>query len=215
MALKSRKLAPMLTMMLAPLLTAGFLLTSSAVLQAEEAGSSEDMVRSLKAKPVKRLTRGLGQPVDKDLVRSRGLVIEVSKKPVEEQTVEDRKEIAKIIEKHKLPSIDLTIYFDYNSAHITPDSIPTLIKLGRALTDKELQEGTFLVGGHTDARGSDEYNLTLSQKRAMSVKKFLMENFGLDYTKLVAVGYGEEMLKDEYDPESGENRRVQVTNLQH
>jgi flagellar motor protein MotB len=31
----------------------------------------------------------------------------------------------------------------------------------------------------------------------------------------VAVGYGEEMLKDEYDPHSGENRRVQVTNLTH
>ncbi|GJM03866.1 MAG: membrane protein [Rhodomicrobium sp.] len=193
----------------------GILASSVGVSFAEEAGSAEDMVRSLKAKPVKRLTRGLGQPVDKDLIRSRGLVIEVAKKKVEEQTIEDRKEIAEIIEKHKLPTIDLTIYFDYNSAHITPQSIPTLIKLGQALSNKELKGGTFLVGGHTDARGSDHYNLTLSQRRAISVKTFLTDNFGIDYTKLVAVGYGEEMLKDFHDPNSGENRRVQVTNLTH
>jgi outer membrane protein OmpA-like peptidoglycan-associated protein len=193
----------------------GILASSVGVSLAEEAGSAEDMVRSLKAKPVKRLTRGLGQPVDKDLIRSRGLVIEVAKKKVEEQTIEDRKEIAEIIEKHKLPTIDLTIYFDYNSAHITPQSIPTLIKLGQALSNKELKGGTFLVGGHTDARGSDHYNLTLSQRRAISVKTFLTDNFGIDYTKLVAVGYGEEMLKDFHDPTSGENRRVQVTNLTH
>ena len=201
------------TLMIASGMTLGLLPVAAL---AEDAGSTEDMVRSLKSAPVKRLTRGIGQPpADPDLIRSRGLVIEVAKKKVEEQTHEDRKELAKIVEKHKLPTIDLTIYFEYNSAHITPASIPTLIKLGRALTDKELKEGTFLVGGHTDARGSDDYNLSLSQRRAMSVKSFLSENFGIEYTKLVAVGYGEEMLKDPHDPESGENRRVQVTNLTH
>lgn len=182
---------------------------------AEDQSSKDEMVRALKAKPIKKLTRGLGAPIDKERIKSRGLVIEVAKKKVEEQTYEDRKEITKIVEKYKLPTIDLTIYFKYNSAAITPKSIPTLIKLGRALSDKALKDGTFLVGGHTDARGSDEYNLVLSQKRAMAVKKFLLENFGLEYTKLVAVGYGEEELKNYDYPESGENRRVQVTNLTH
>lgn len=193
----------------------GFLFPAATLSFAEEAGTAEDMVRSLKAKPIKRLTRGLGEKPDKELMRTRGLVIEVAKKKVAEQTIEDRKEIAHIIEKHKLPTIDLTIYFNYNSAKITPQSIPTLIKLGQALSNKELKGGTFLVAGHTDATGSDHYNLTLSQRRAISVKEFLTDNFGIEYTKLVAVGYGEEMLKDEYDPHSGENRRVQVTNLTH
>ncbi len=192
-----------------------FVLTSGPSLKAEDVSSKDEMVRALKAKPIKKLTRGLGAPIDKERVKSRGLVIEVAKKKVEEQTYEDRKEITKIVEKYKLPTIDLTIYFNYNSAEITPRSIPTLIKLGRALSDKQLKEGTFLVAGHTDARGSDEYNLKLSQKRSMAVKNFLLENFGLEYTRLVAVGYGEEELKDYDYPESGENRRVQVTNLTH
>lgn len=181
----------------------------------EPAMDKDDMVRALKAAPVKRLTRSLGNDVDPDLVRSRGLVIEISKKPVEEQTHEEREEITKIITKHKLPTIDLTIYFEYNSAEISPSSIPTMIKLGRALSDKELKGGMFLVGGHTDASGSDDYNLTLSQLRAKAVKHFLMENFSIEHGKLIAVGYGEEELKDVHDPESGENRRVQVTNLTH
>ncbi|GJL99561.1 MAG: membrane protein [Methyloligella sp.] len=183
---------------------------------AGDALKTEDMVRALKAAPVKRLTRSLGATaVDKERIKSRGLVIEVAKKQVEEQTHEDRKEITKIIKKYKLPTIDLTIYFKYNSADISPSSIPTMIKLGRALSDKELKEGTFLVAGHTDAKGSDHYNLTLSQRRAKAVKHFLMENFSIGHGKLVAVGYGEEELKDFHDPHSGENRRVQVTNLTH
>jgi len=198
----------------------GILISGALTAFAEDVTSKDDMVRALKAKPLKKLTRGLSRgvgapPVDKARVKSRGLVIEVAKKKVEEQTYEDRKEITKIVETYKLPTIDLTIYFEYNSAAITPKSIPTLIKLGRALSDKQLKDGTFLVAGHTDARGGDHYNLTLSQKRAMAVKHFLLENFGLEYAKLVAVGYGEEELKNYDYPESGENRRVQVTNLTH
>lgn len=182
---------------------------------AEGGLSPDDMVNQLKAKQVKKLTRGLGAPVDKERVKSRGLVIEVAKKKVAEQTYEDRKELIKIVEKYKLPSIDLTIYFDYNSAKITPKSIPTLVKLGQALLHKDLKAGTFLVGGHTDARGSNQYNLLLSQKRAMAVKRFLIESFQIKDNKLMAVGFGEEELKDAYEPESGENRRVQVTNMSH
>ena len=196
-------------------LLAGVLITSSASLMAQDSLSKDQLVRSLKAKPIKKLTRGLGGGVDKERVRTRGLVIEVSKKKVEEQTHQDRKELVEIVEKYKLPTIDLTIYFDYNSAKITPQSIPTLVKLGQALLHKDLKAGTFLVGGHTDARGSDHYNLTLSQRRAKAVKHFLMESFNIAPAKLVAVGFGEEELKDVDYPESGENRRVQVTNLSH
>ncbi len=201
--------------LLAAGLIAGVLITSSASLMAQESPSKDQLVRSLKAKPIKKLTRGLGGGVDKERVRTRGLVIEVSKKKVEEHTPEDRKELVEIVEKYKLPTIDLTIYFDYNSAKITPQSIPTLVKLGQALLHKDLKAGTFLVGGHTDARGSDHYNLTLSQRRAKAVKHFLMESFNIEPAKLVAVGFGEEELKDFEFPESGETRTVQVTNLSH
>ncbi len=203
------------SLLAAGLLASVLVVPSSVSLLAEESLSKDQLVRSLKAKPVKKLTRGLGGGVDKERVRTRGLVIEVAKKKVEEHTHEDRKDLVEIVEKYKLPTIDLTIYFDYNSAKITPQSIPTLVKLGQALLHKDLKAGTFLVGGHTDARGSDHYNLTLSQRRAKAVKHFLMESFNIEPAKLVAVGFGEEELKDIDYPESGENRRVQVTNLSH
>lgn len=125
---------------------------------------------------------------------------------------EERQEVAAIAKTR--PSIDLEIYFDYNSAAIAPRAVPSLTSLGRALTDAALRGGVFLVGGHTDARGSDEYNLQLSEKRAQSVKQFLMEKFHIADDTLVVAGFGEEQLKNTAVPYAAQNRRVQVSNLQ-
>ncbi|MBC8013736.1 MAG: OmpA family protein [Methyloceanibacter sp.] len=71
----------------------------------------------------------------------------------------------------------------------------------------------FLVAGHTDAKGSDGYNLDLSDRRAKSVLRFLIEEFDIDPKQLVAVSFGEEQLKNDEDPRAAENRRVQVVNV--
>ena len=68
----------------------------------------------------------------------------------------------------------------------------------------------FLVAGHTDAKASVAYNLTLSDQRAKAV--FLVENFHIDPKQLVAVGFGEEKPKNQ-NPLAAENRRVQVVNM--
>jgi outer membrane protein OmpA-like peptidoglycan-associated protein len=128
-------------------------------------------------------------------------------------TVEERKKLADIVKENSSPSIDMEIYFAYNSSAISPSSVPTLIKLGRAFSDFRLSKGTFMIAGHTDAKGSDNYNQQLSQRRARSVKRFLIENFDINSRKLIAIGYGEEQLKNRYDPFAEENRRVQVVNL--
>lgn len=72
----------------------------------------------------------------------------------------------------------------------------------------------FLVGGHTDAKGDNDYNQKLSERRAASVKRFLKQKFDISDDTLVAVGYGEEQLKNASDPEASENRRVQIVNLE-
>jgi len=69
------------------------------------------------------------------------------------------------------------------------------------------------VVGHADSSGGADYNQGLSERRAFAIKGFLVQNFHLDPQLLIAVGYGEEQLKDVYDPSSGVNRRVQVANL--
>jgi outer membrane protein OmpA-like peptidoglycan-associated protein len=128
-------------------------------------------------------------------------------------TVEERKEIADVVKENDLPAIDLEVSFDYDSAAITGEALPILEKLGEALNSDKLKDSVFMVAGHTDGHGSDAYNLGLSNARARSVREFLIKKFDIAPDRLVAVGFGEEQLKNADDPDAGENRRVQVVNM--
>ena len=128
-------------------------------------------------------------------------------------TVEERAELATVVQQSGAPAIDLEVNFAYNSAAITPAAAVTLSKLGQALRSKELGGATFLLSGHTDARGSKDYNQKLSEERAKAVRSFLIDNFSIEPTRMLAVGYGFEQLKNPANPEADENRRVQVVNL--
>ena len=65
------------------------------------------------------------------------------------------------------------------------------------------------IEGHADARGTDEANLALSQKRAEAVKDYLIKN-GADQGMLQAIGRGSKELKLANDPLAAENRRVEI-----
>lgn len=131
--------------------------------------------------------------------------------PPQSLSVEQRQRLADIAQEK--PTIDLTIYFDFNSAEIGARAIPGLVELGKALSSDALRGTRFLLAGHTDAKGSDAYNLRLSQRRADSIKRFLVDQFRIDERRLLAIGYGEEQLKVTSDPHADENRRVQVVNF--
>src|SRR5207244_13052868 len=105
------------------------------------------------------------------------------------------------------------VFFDYAAARITPQAASVLTTLGRALVDARLANDAFLIAGHTDAKGGDDYNLGLSHKRAESVRQFLIENFKIAPAKLVAKGFGRQHLKNPKLPLASENRRVQIVNL--
>jgi outer membrane protein OmpA-like peptidoglycan-associated protein len=126
-------------------------------------------------------------------------------------SLEDRDQMAAIATKR--PAIDLDINFDYNSAALTAKAEPQLKNLGKALTSAELAGSVVLLGGHTDAKGSDAYNQSLSERRAETVKRFLVENYHIPATNLVSAGYGKKGLKNPADPFAAENRRVQVSNV--
>ena len=89
----------------------------------------------------------------------------------------EREEIATIA-KDK-PNIDLEITFDYNSADISAKSLPSVQALGRALTNPDLKGSTFIVAGHTDAAGGEAYNQDLSERRADSIKQYLVDKFNI------------------------------------
>jgi outer membrane protein OmpA-like peptidoglycan-associated protein len=125
----------------------------------------------------------------------------------------EREEIATIVQDK--PKIDLEINFDYNSADISAKSLPSVQALGRALTNQDLKGSTFVVAGHTDAAGGEEYNQGLSERRADAIKRYLVDKYGISGTDLVTVGYGKSKLKDPSHPMADVNRRVQVVNVEN
>jgi outer membrane protein OmpA-like peptidoglycan-associated protein len=126
-------------------------------------------------------------------------------------SVADREQVASLAKTR--PTVDLEINFDYNSAAVSPKAEPQLHSLGKALTSPDLAGSVFMLGGHTDAKGTDGYNQSLSERRAETVKKFLMENYKISVENLVSAGYGESDLKNKADPSAAENRRVQIVNM--
>jgi outer membrane protein OmpA-like peptidoglycan-associated protein len=112
-----------------------------------------------------------------------------------------------------MPAIDLEVYFDFNSATITPQAEPQLRELGAALTDPKLKGATISINGHTDGIGGDAFNQRLSERRAVMIKEYLVDNYQLSPSNLHSVGYGKSRLKNKADPAASENRRVEVVNL--
>jgi outer membrane protein OmpA-like peptidoglycan-associated protein len=104
------------------------------------------------------------------------------------------------------------ITFAYNSAKLTPSAMPAVRNLGEALSRAELKGSTFLIEGHTDAKGGVAYNQRLSERRAEAVKRFLVAEYHVPAANLVAVGYGKSRPKNPSDPLAAENRRVRVIN---
>ncbi|MGI9383142.1 MAG: OmpA family protein [Methyloligellaceae bacterium] len=173
--------------------------------------NSENLVKALQSKKPKMRGFNAGPPAAS---KNRAFINNLTTRGTRAITVEERKELVKIVKEENLPTIDMTIFFDFNSATIRPSSLKTVDALGKALADKRLKGNKFMIAGHTDAKGTDGYNQKLSEARAKSVRDYLVGSYKLDPKALLAVGFGEEQLKIKGDPLADENRRVQVTNLE-
>jgi len=179
---------------------------------------SEDQILRALTPEKKPLTRGLSvgpqQQVDPAAAAAEDkLVQKIRGRSTRSLSISEREEIATIV-KDK-PKIDLEINFNYNSADISAKSLPSVRALGRALSNADLKGSTFVVAGHTDAAGSEAYNQDLSERRADSIKRYLVDQFGINGSDLVTVGYGKSKLKDPNQPMAEVNRRVQVVNMEN
>src|SRR5207253_4730271 len=101
--------------------------------------------------------------------------------------------------------------FEYDSAALQPSAISQLQKLGTLI--KRNPNATFTVEGYTDSFGTSEYNLDLSQRRADSVKRYLVEAMGISPVQIETRGYG--MTRFRTSPsgsieEQSPNRRVEI-----
>lgn len=109
-------------------------------------------------------------------------------------------------------SANMSINFDYNSAHLTAGAKSDLDRLVAVLNHGVNATSRFLVVGHTDAAGSDEYNTDLSTQRAAAVASYL-GNRGVERSRVNSIGRGESELLDPANPVSAANRRVEIKNL--
>ena len=107
-------------------------------------------------------------------------------------------------------AVALDVYFEFNSDKIRPEYYPVLDKLGEVLAQHPQE--AIEISGHTDNIGPDPYNAMLSQKRAISIKNYLVQRFPVNAERLQAIGYGESLPRKTNDTSEGRsfNRRVEL-----
>ncbi|MCB2101587.1 MAG: OmpA family protein [Rhodobacterales bacterium] len=108
----------------------------------------------------------------------------------------------------------MAVEFDFDSARISDSAKPYLDSLGAVLARNRAIEFSLTIVGHTDAKGTDDYNLALSQERALAVERYLVEQHGVDPKRLRVVGVGESEPLDSADPDAAVNRRVEFRRAQ-
>ena len=103
---------------------------------------------------------------------------------------------------------DILVNFEHDSAILSSKARTNLIQIAGALKDPRLSTTRFVVEGHTDALGTEAYNIRLSELRARAVTAFLIQN-GVISANIVAVGVGENSPRSE-DTLDPVNRRVEI-----
>ena len=101
------------------------------------------------------------------------------------------------------------VNFDYDQAVVRQEDFAVLEQA--AATLKEWGEVKVEVAGHTDSRGTDDYNMSLSQRRADAVRSYMIDK-GVAADRLTAKGYGESQPVADNGTEDGrfQNRRVEL-----
>jgi outer membrane protein OmpA-like peptidoglycan-associated protein len=109
----------------------------------------------------------------------------------------------------------LALPFQSGSAALTAEAEKMLEALGRALNSPELARYRFRIEGHTDTSGEAPVNLALSERRAATVREYLVNRLGVAAARLDAVGLGETQLLVQTPDATAEprNRRVQILNI--
>jgi len=193
--------------MLSSLFVAGFIYSMNSLPAAAQDVTADQILKTL-APPVTRGLNGPQAPATSDTDRA---FIESLRHRTRSLSLDEGDHVAELAKDRK--KIDLTINFDFNSAAITAKAESQLNNLGDALRNPRMENEVVVLGGHTDAKGSDEYNRKLSERRAEAVKKYLVEKLHVSAENLSTVGYGKKHLLNTANPFAPENRRVQIINM--
>lgn len=162
----------------------------AAIAQDAEGPSSGEIMRQLDAAPRRRV------------------------RPEERVTIQEFRRRPDL--RRSAPSIDIqAINFAFASAEIPRSEFRKVREIADALDrlSRRRRGARFLIEGHTDAVGSRESNQILSERRAASLKRLLVNEFGISPRSLETVGYGEDFLLVDTPYENRRNRRVTIRRI--
>lgn len=86
-------------------------------------------------------------------------------------------------------SIELKVLFDTDKHFVKPQYYPNIEEVVDYM--RRFPETSVTLEGHTDSRQTDEYNIALSQRRMNAVRNIMIQKYGIDGSRIRAVGYGE------------------------
>lgn len=138
---------------------------------------------------------------------------EEAKRLAAEQAALDAARAAEVpAETPKGPGEMVPVYFGFNNSSLTDETREALSHNAKYLRHHE--DARIQIEGHCDERGSTEYNLSLGERRALSVKKFLSK-LGINPDRLEIISYGEERVNDPgvTDEAHAKNRRAEFMKL--
>ncbi len=124
---------------------------------------------------------------------------------------------AKVSEHEIKIELSADVLFDFDKYDIRSDAAENLRKVAEVI--KAYPKTPILIEGHTDSRGSEQYNLKLSEQRALSVKNWMVKNGGVEQSRISTKGWGAvrpvapNTNPDRSDNPAGrqKNRRVEIT----
>jgi OmpA-OmpF porin, OOP family len=185
---------------LCPLAVALIVLAAPAC--AQTAVATDDIVTRL---------AGLETTPDLDLPALRKLALDRIKAKAKGDVALKRPPIAP--ELLKWPQVSFDVLFDPDSSIVRPQAYEMLGRIADALTRSSMLPYGFLIVAHTESNGKREYNLTLSQKRADSIRDVLVTTFKLSPKRIQAIGLGEEQMRDANQPASAVNQQAQIVTI--
>ncbi len=143
----------------------------------------------------------------------------VTEKKITKSKVRVQKQIVTTREQNLVQNENVSFIFDsqminfrFNSADLTEKSTAFVSGLGQIFSAQHSDWKGLVVEGHSDSKGNNEYNKKLSQRRAESVRKVLIQN-GIPDADIKAIGYGEERLlinPEQTEVDFARNRRVEI-----
>ncbi|MDM8523251.1 OmpA family protein [Desulfococcaceae bacterium HSG8] len=130
--------------------------------------------------------------------------------PDQPKTMFPSKGLPSDISDDRKPRVGALIQFDFDSDAIISDSYALLKEFGLVF-EKDYPDGVFVIEGHADSKGTDQYNMNLSERRARAVKNFLTSVLQIDGNRLIVRAHGERRPIMSNDTEEGRalNRRVE------